>query len=140
MNKNAVLKLLESILGQFRCHSALLAELAALVAKSGFEAAFFSLLVARLHMLTSAGRDAIVYREFERLKHTDCELYSMHLAGSGFNIRVLYSFLPDHRPIMLLAFFERSGKRNSDYSAYLPAAAARLAEERRAYENESFQI
>lgn len=140
MNKNAVIKLLESILGQFRCHPALLAELAALVAKSGFEAAFFSLLVARLHMLTAAGRDAIVYREFERLKHTDQELYSMHLAGSGFNIRVLYAFLPDNRPVMLTAFFERSGKRNSDYSAYIPAAASRLAEERRAYGNEPFEI
>ena len=35
------------------------------------------------------------------------------LKGSNFNIRILYAFLPDGAPILLVGFGERSGKRVS---------------------------
>ena len=48
------------------------------------------------------------------------------LKGSNFNIRILYAFLPDGAPILLVGFGERSGKRVSSYESYIPVAKERL--------------
>lgn len=140
MNKDAVLACLEEYLGAFRCHASLFAEIAGLVAKSGYERSFFTLLIMQLRVLASQGQDAIRFPGFERLKHSDGELYSMHLDGRDFNLRILYSFLPDHTPVLLTAFFERGGKRTSDYTPYIPAAQERLSLERRRFSDEPFKI
>lgn len=50
----------------------------------------------------------------------------MRLKGSNFNIRILYAFLPDGAPILLVGFGERSGKRVSSYESYIPVAKERL--------------
>jgi hypothetical protein len=52
----------------------------------------------------------------------------MRLSGSEFNIRILYGFLPSGKPVLLLAFYERSGKRASDYTNNIFAAKKRLTE------------
>lgn len=141
MNKQSVLEMLKKYLSQIRYHSALILELVAIIAGSGYESDFRSLLTARLRMLSALGKDAILLKEFELLRYTDDEeLYSMHLNGSNFNIRVLYAFLPNHMPVLLCAFYKRDGKRKTDYTPYIPVALERLNQERRDYENEPFRV
>lgn len=98
-------------------------ELLALIAESGVEEAVFRLILLRLHMLQALGVEATRHKEFEPIKSG---LYSMHLAGKGFNIRILYSFLPNRKPVLLLAFYEREGKRKTDYTPYIDPALSRL--------------
>lgn len=139
MNKDGVIVCLEEYLGTFRCHASLFSEIAGIVARSGYERAFFVLLIAQLGILAAQGADAIRFPGFERLKHSGGELYSMHLDGRDFNLRIVYSFLPDRAPVLLTAFFERGGKRTSDYTPYIPTAKERLDFERSLFNNEPFR-
>ena len=70
---------------------------------------------------------AFRHKEFENIGGG---LYSMHLAGKGFNLRILYAFLANQSPVLLLAFHERAGKRKTDYSGYIPQAAERLRQKK----------
>lgn len=72
------------------------------------------------------GTDAVKHKEFELLARTD-GIYSMHIATTGINLRILYVFrTPD--TILLLAFFERQGKRHTDYTDKIREAKQRLTE------------
>lgn len=124
MKKDDVLKFLRSVLGPYACHPALIDELLALIAGKGIEPRFFAILTRQLAILTSAGVLATRYKEFEPLGKG---LYSMHLVGPGFNIRIIYGFLPSRQPTLLLAFYEREGKSKTDYTPYLQPASTRLA-------------
>lgn len=129
MNRRNVLALIESLLSELRFHPALCAELADIIAKSGYESNFFNLLLIRLKYLGQHKRQAVNYPEgFEELRHTH-NLYSMRLVGKGFNVRILYSFDLCGNPLLLLGFAEKSGKRNTSYTNYIPAAEKRLLEE-----------
>ena len=128
MNRDRILAYLEEYLGTFRCHASLFGEIAGIIAKSGYERTFFTLLVVQLRVLAAQGRNAIQFPGFERLKHSNSELYSMHLDGRDFT------------PVLLTAFFERGGKRTSDYTPYIPAAKERLDHERSLFDNEQFRI
>lgn len=143
MNRKNVLEWLLSYLGEFRYHSDLLAELSDILQGSGCEQAFFKLLIVRLHMLSCKGKNAITDcpDHFERLLYNGGEVFSIILKRTGqFNIRILYSFLPSHEPVLLHAFYERSGKSKTNYSTHIPVALARLEDERRDYENEPFRV
>lgn len=59
----------------------------------------------------------------------------MHLAGRGFNIRILYAFLPNRQPVLLSAFHERAGKTKTDYTTYIPEANRRFEEMGKDYDN-----
>lgn len=140
MNRDSILSYLEEYLGTFRCHASLFGDIVDIIARSGYERSFFALLIVQLRILAAQGQNAIQFPGFERLKHAEGELYSMHLDGRDFNLRILYSFLPDHTPVLLTTFFERAGKRTSDYTPYIPAAKERLDHERRLFENEQFRV
>jgi len=140
MNRDSILSYLEEYLGTFRCHANLFGDIVDIIARSGYERSFFALLIVQLRILAAQGQNAIQFPGFERLKHAEGELYSMHLDGRDFNLRILYSFLPDHTPVLLTTFFERAGKRTSDYTPYIPAAKERLDHERRLFENEQFRV
>lgn len=140
MNRDSILSYLEEYLGTFRCHASLFGDIVDIIARSGYERSFFALLIVQLRILAAQGQNAIQFPGFERLKHADGELYSMHLDGRDFNLRILYSFLPDHTPVLLTTFFERAGKRTSDYTPYIPAAKERLDHERRLFDNEQFRV
>ena len=127
MKREDVLKFLTAIFSTILIHDALISELSAIIERSGFEKKFFKMLMARLRYLEEFGASAINYREgFESLAHQADGLYSMRLKGSGFNIRILYAFVPDGAPILLVGFGERSGKRVSSYESYIPVAKERL--------------
>ena len=124
MNKeNVLLNILSILEGTFLYLDVFLKELIDIIACSGYERRFFTQFVARLNQLRALGASAIELKEFERIDDT---IYSMHCSGATYNIRVLYGFTLSGLPVLLLAFFERSGKRKTDYTPYIPVAHARL--------------
>lgn len=130
MNKSSVLDNLIRLLKGILFHEAFLSEFLALIAQKGFEIQVFRLLTKQLHLLNTRGVMVTNSKEFENIGGG---LFSMHLTGSGFNLRVLFAFLPNSQPVLLLAFHERAGKRNTDYSGYLEPALSRFAEKKEEY-------
>lgn len=123
MNKDEVLLYLRNYFASIDVSDELIPELLSLIAETGVEASVFRILLQRLQLLLSLGVTATRHKEFEPIKNG---LYSMHLAGKNFNIRILYSFLSNRNPVLLLAFYEREGKRKTDYTPYIAPALARL--------------
>lgn len=101
-----------------------------IIASSGNELKIFRLLTVRLQYLTQNGVLACQHEEFEPIGDG---IYSMHLAGKGFNIRILYSFMLNKEPVLLLCFYERAGKRKTNYTPYISAARERLISEKEAF-------
>lgn len=132
MNKDDTLSYLVRYLCGFLYHESLIEELLKIIAVSGAEVQFFKLLLVRLRQLSSLGIEAVRLREFEKI---GSGLYSMHFAGTNFNIRILYAFMPDGRPVLLIPFYERAGKRNTDYTPYIEPALSRLTTLKEEYEN-----
>jgi len=125
MNKNDTLKWLLTYFEPFEVHEHMINELAKIISKTGYVQRFFTLLIARLLYLDCMGKSAIKHKEFERVNEN---LYSMHLTGTDFNIRILYTFSNDDTPVLLLSFYERAGKRVTDYSLHLDLAKERFEE------------
>ena len=90
-----------------------------IISKTGHEEDIFRMLVLRLKILSDLGINATRHKEFENIGNG---LFSMHLAGNGFNIRILYALQSNQQPVFLLTFYERGGKRRTDYSAQIPKA------------------
>ena len=130
MNKESLLEQLVESLGTVSIHSALINEITSLILRSGFEDRFLRLFSTRLKVLSQYKEDAVLALpdQYERLSHGLGELYSMHLTGKGFNVRILYAFHPEHSQVLLLAFTEKSGKRATGYSSFIPVALNRLEE------------
>lgn len=134
MDKDSVLNLLVSFLGDICRSSQLISEILDLIAETGCEKTFFKTLVLRLRMLARFGAQATQAKEFESIGDG---LFSMHLTGRNYNIRILYSFLQNRKPALLLAFYERAGKRKTDYTPYMEPAKARLQELKEMERNEN---
>ena len=131
MNKNKALEKLTELIAGIVFHGLFLSELLNLVAEKGFEEKVFKLLAKQLILLNRFGVLVTEIKEFENIGRG---LYSMHLTGQGFNLRILFAFLPNAQPVLLLAFHEHAGKRKTDYSGYLDPALARFAEKKEEYE------
>lgn len=125
MNKDDVLELLLALLGNVIYSTRLVPEIVDIIAKNGQELNFAKTLAIRLRMLSMLGVQATQAKTFEPIKDG---IYSMHLDNKIYNIRILYAFLPSQQPALLLAFYERGGKRKTDYSPYIEPAKARLEE------------
>lgn len=123
MNRDNVLQYLLYYLSQFSYHSKFLGELIDIIAGSGYEDKFFKLLLLRLRQLSMLGINAVELEEFENIGGG---LYSMHFSQKNFNIRFLYAFMPNGQPALLIPFFERAGKRRTDYTPYIEPALSRL--------------
>lgn len=127
MNREKILSFLSAVFDHLIFHQDLIQDLVKIIDRSGFEKSFFNILLARLKYLCEHGVSAVEHREaFESLSHQSNGLYSMRLKGSNFNIRILYAFLSDGSPVLLVAFAERRGKRVSSYDAHIPIAKERL--------------
>ena len=100
MKREEVLSWLCSILGELLYTREFYQELVELIAETGIEGKFFTTFVRQLRMLTLLGAQAVQSKEFESIGNG---LFSMHLTGNGYNIRVLYSFLQNQQPILLLS-------------------------------------
>ena len=128
MNKQDALQFLLSILSSFYVHPLLAHELIDHIGASGKEPKIFALLTARLLQLSAMGAETVRLKEFESIGEG---LFSMHLTGSGFNIRILYSFFTNRDPVLLHAFYERGGKNKTDYSTHIPIAKERFNQMKR---------
>ena len=109
-------------------HPSLLKELLGICSGSGQEATIKKALAARLQRLAAyPGSAHIKFPEsFERLRNAG-DLYSMRIPTSNHNVRVLYGYSGDNI-CLLLAFNEKAGKGNTDYSSHIEPARSRLAE------------
>ena len=129
MNRKEIITMLLKLFEQFQndiyFHPSLLKEILALLNKSGYESDFFRILVVRLQALADLGIDVYTQKEFENIGGG---LFSMHLTGKGFNLRILFAFQPDKTPALLTCFNERQGKRVSSYDPYIRIANQRLKE------------
>ena len=125
MNKDDVLELLLALLGNVIYSTRLVPEIVDIIAKNGQELNFAKTLAIRLRMMSMLGVQSTQAKTFEPIKDG---IYSMHLDNKIYNIRILYAFLPSQQPALLLAFYERGGKRKTDYSPYIEPAKARLEE------------
>lgn len=124
MNRERAIQYLLSVLDSILVLDECVKEILAIIAGSGVETRFFKLLVSRLKLLEAYGISVIEHHnEFEALGN---HLFSMHLDVGDKNIRILYSFLPDGRAVLLLAFHERAGKSNTNYSKHIPPAQRRF--------------
>ena len=126
------MQLLLQALGSFDLCPSMVSELLCIIAGSGYELRFLKLFLARLEYLSRLGVHAIAHEEFENLGNG---LFSMHLSGQGFNIRILFSFLPNADPSLLLCFYERGGKRKTNYTPYIEPAMNRFKERMEVYQN-----
>lgn len=123
MNSKEFLEKLSRALQAFLVHRLLISELMTELRQSGNESSFLRVLLARLKYLIDEGLAATRHKEFEPLEDG---IYSMHLTGKGYNIRILYAFCSNGRPALLLAFHERAGHTATDYSGKCKTASKRL--------------
>lgn len=132
MNRESILNYLLKLLSTFKYHSNMLAEVIDILANSGAERQFFTQLVTRLRQLSSRGVLATQFDGFEPIEQS---IYSMKFKASSYNIRILYGFLPSAEPVLLLAFYERWGKRCTSYAPQIATAVSRLNEIREDSDN-----
>lgn len=125
MDKQTVLRLLQNYFSDIDVYDDFIFELMQIIAETGTEKDVVRLRSHRLALLRNLGVQAIKHKEFESLGR---HLYSMHLTGNGFNIRIIYAFLNSDRPVLLLPFYERAGKNRTDYSPNILRATTRLKE------------
>lgn len=111
-----------------KIHPDLLKDLAGLLNNAGIKKEFLAKFKKNLSILSEYSTKAhlLSTNQFERLKNDD-RLFSMHIQGKTFNIRIIYSFLPDGT-VLLYGFYERAGKRSTDYSKPIDIAKERLDE------------
>ena len=64
----------------------------------------------------------------EIIKNQDRDYYSLHLSGKNFNFRLLMAFDEKDTPKFLVAFYERAGKKKTDYTQYKKVLDSRFEE------------
>lgn len=128
MNKEQAMRLLLELLSPFGdtiwVHDLVVKELMSILRNSGSERKVFNLLAARLNLLQYFWERACELREFEPLGGG---IYSMHIDTANMNLRILYAFC-DSKVYLLHAFFEREGKKRTDYTGKIELAQKRLNE------------
>lgn len=55
-------------------------------------------------------------------------IYSIHMSSKSYNMRFLIKFDENITPYLLCAFYERSGKRRTDYTTYKEIVITRFEE------------
>ena len=133
MNRESALQLLISLLAGIEIFPGFIDELVDIIALSGREMSFIKRLAARLAVLAELGVLATAHKEIEPIEQG---IFSLHVTDRDYNIRILYGFLPNGAPVLLLPFYERGGKKKTDYTPYVMPAAERLREAKEEFLNE----
>lgn len=130
MNTKEALKELRKMLGEFPAHPRFIDEVFSLLKKQlkGKESRFFNILVTQLKNIRDFGIMVHTIDSNEKIHGGDGHFYSIHLKQSQFNIRFIVYIFDDGTAYLLTAFYERSGKKVSDYTNHIPVLAARLEE------------
>lgn len=95
---------------------------------SGSEREIFNHLIRQLGYVRDFGWRVNEVDGNEIIKHTKRSYYSLHLQSKMFNIRLIVGFLPDNTPIFLSAFYEKAGKKKTNYSNYISTLDSRYQE------------
>lgn len=133
MNKKEVLALLIENLEKytqsgFRFHERFLEEFRTLLKNaSGNEKEIFALFIKQMNFVKILGKQVHNADGNEIIKHQESEYYSLHLSSKNFNFRFLMTFV-ENNPVFLCAFYEREGKRVSDYTKWKEVLKQRLNE------------
>lgn len=126
MNKQKAIQELMVLLEGVYAHPKVPKEICDLVLGTGKEKEFLKTLSRQLEVAKLLGENVVKHPQFEKLK--DCKgLYSMHIEGKEFNIRILYT-LNRRGEILLHCFYEKEGKTVSEYSSHVPVALTRMKE------------
>lgn len=134
MNKTkALLKLQEELQEYlehgYRFHTTFMKEfMELLLASSGHEKEIFNLLVKQLSFIKELKRKVHQADGNEIIKNTIRDYYSIHLSAKNFNFRLLMTFDDNNNPVFLVAFYERAGKRKTDYTQYIKLLDTRYNE------------
>ncbi len=103
----------------FRFHPVFMEEFKELLHNArGHEKEIFSLLIKQLNFVSTLRKQVYKADGNEIIKYLDREYYSLHLSSQNFNLRMLMTFDEKETPIFLAAFYERSGKKASDYTQW----------------------
>lgn len=108
--------------------SGFIEDLLNLIVSSGVEKRFVTKLDQYLDKLSTYG-EAAIGGKGDPMEHLSGQtlLSSMRFLLNNANLRVLFSFL-NGKVYLLSAFYERKGKRNTEYDSYIPVALQRLDE------------
>lgn len=140
MNIQKALELLKTYLNKygntFVIHPKFITELSSLIKKElkGQENLFFKRMVAQLDNIVTFRETVNTVDSNEILKAgntkngTPLKLYSIHITAKQFNIRFIICFNQKTNPLLLSVFFERSGKKKTDYSSIIETATQRRLE------------
>ncbi len=130
MNKRKALELLVDYLNEystsmgFYFHNKFCEELRTVISKNavGCEKEVFSIMVKQFGFIKTMGYRVNEADSNEILKGIGQEqdYYSLHIQNRTVNIRMLLTFMDDCTPVFLAAFFEKEGKKVSDYSQWKP--------------------
>ena len=132
LNKDDFLRLLIELFSKYESmitlHPDMIAELVVLLKGAGIEGQFLSKLEEYLFNLKSYGNDAIGSKGAP-MEHLAGEspLCSMRFPFASSNVRILFVYQEEHL-YLLVAFYERAGKKKTSYSAHTPIARQRLEE------------
>lgn len=122
-------KKLRELLLSFEIRDECLIEIMKWFQKRGNDIDLLAEFETQLSNLKKYGRDAAVVfpsSRFEKLKYKGTEqLFSMHVDTNEVNYRIIYTCLDDGT-ILLHGFFERAGKKATDYTSAIPKAQTRL--------------
>lgn len=128
MNTKEALALLIGELNEFRLHKRFIKELSALLKKElkGKEERFFKILITQLKNIKDFGVMVHTVDDNEIIHGGDGHFYSIHFQQSQFNVRFLIYIFDDGTAYFLSAFYERSGKKATDYTRHIPSLEQRL--------------
>ena len=130
MNFSDALRELMAQLCEFIIHEQCLVEFSDLIKKdlSGHQKEFLKQLATQLKNLQQYKHQIYEIDDNEKLKGTKESLYSLRMKSKNYNIRLIVAFNNDDIPILLSVFYERSGKKKTDYSEKISEAERRLKE------------
>lgn len=129
MNTRDAIHQLLIYLEDFQVHPRFIKELSALLKKElkGKEQKFFTLLITQLKNIQEFGSMIYMIDSNEKLFKNKEIFYSIHLQQAQFNVRLLIH-ISDTNAQLLAAFYERSGKKSTDYTQYIEVLEHRLDE------------
>ncbi|MDO4328128.1 MAG: hypothetical protein Q4C66_02175 [Lachnospiraceae bacterium] len=130
MNKRKALELLIAYINEYSTdtgfcfHIKFIEELNAIITSHavGHEKEVFQILIKQFAFVKNLGIRVNEADNNEILSHMGqgSYYYSLHIQDKIVNIRLLMTFSVSGTPLFLGAFFEKAGKRVSDYSQWLP--------------------
>lgn len=141
MNKDEALRLLSEYLSlrqnDFVIHPEFIREIKGLLKKEikGSEAKFLQQTITQLDNIKLSGKNVHKIDGNEILSGVGNDalgnpwsLYSIHLSSDRYNVRFIIKFDDQSVPFLLYAFYERTGKRKTDYTVPIKISKERFLE------------